>query len=151
MGPKMRTVCGMLSRPIVYGASSGALASVASLEAPYATGLGYAEGFTPGDQTPDARGLIQGAADAVSTALKRLDEHSARLVVVLESAARRETLGAAAADEWARVQFEVGDQAPCVGWVCERVAGYGRGIQPVDEVGSVVAAAIGDPPSPRLT
>jgi hypothetical protein len=86
--------------------------------------------------------LIQGTADAVNTALKRLDEHSARLVLVLETASRREALGAAAADEWARVQHEVGDEAPCVGWVCEHVAGYGRGIQPTDDSRALIVAAI---------
>jgi hypothetical protein len=152
MGPKMRTVCGVLPHAITYGsAKAGAVASVAALEASYTTGLGYAEGFVAGEPVPDADVLIQGTADAVNTALKRLDEGSARLAIVLESASRREALGAAAAAEWARVQFVVGEQAPCVGWVCERVAGYGRGIQPVDEPGSLVVAAIGDPPSARLT
>lgn len=152
MGPKMRTVSAVLPDSVVYGGPvKDASVSVAALEAPYATGLGYAEGFRSGEPVPDASVLIQGTADAVNTALKRLEEHSARLVLVLESASRCQALATSAAAEWARVQFEVGEEAPCVGWVCERVAGYGRGIQPMDEPGSLLVAAIGDPPSPRLT
>src|SRR5213083_471014 len=53
MGPKMRTVCSVLSAPRVYGASTGEpLASAACLEAAYSTGLGYAEGFD-GRSMPD--------------------------------------------------------------------------------------------------
>src|SRR2546428_181789 len=49
MGPKMRTVCSVLSTPAVYGASQGEpIVSAACLEAPYSTGLGYAEGFEAG-------------------------------------------------------------------------------------------------------
>src|SRR5688572_19301383 len=45
MGPKMRTVCSVLpGRPWGSGSDSP-VASVACLEASYATGLGYAEGF----------------------------------------------------------------------------------------------------------
>lgn len=147
MGPKMRTVCGVMQGGVVYGSPTArSLASVACLEASYATGLGYAEGFAP-EATPDAGTLIHGAAEATKTAIKRLDERSARLVLVMESVARHTALGTAAADEWSRVVGEVGDCAPCVGWLCERVSGYGRGIQPVDEPGSLVVAAIGDPPA----
>src|SRR2546427_288429 len=49
MGPKMRTVCSVLSTPAVYGASQNEpIVSAACLEAPYSTGLGYAEGFEAG-------------------------------------------------------------------------------------------------------
>src|SRR5205085_10270365 len=138
----------VLASPVVYGTPTpNPVVSVAALEAPYATGLGYAEGFGTNESIPDADVLIQGTADAVNTALKRLDEHSARLVLVLESQSRHDALGASAALEWARVQSEVGEEAPCIGWVCDRVAGYGRGIQPIDEAGSLLVAAIGDPPS----
>ncbi len=146
MGPKMRTVCGVMPGGALYGgAAARPIASVACLEAPYSTGLGHGQGFAPGTAAePDV--LIQSAADATTTALKRLDERSARLVLVLESAARREALGARAADEWTRVLAEVGDRAPCVGWVCERVSGYGRGIHPSDDHGALLVAAIGDAP-----
>jgi hypothetical protein len=146
MGPKMRTVCGVLpGRP--YGSGTeAAVASVACLEASYATGLGYAEGFT-GEAQPDPGRLIQGAAEATKTALKRLDERSERLVLVIGTKARAEALGAAQADEWARVEAEVGDRVPCVGWLADSVAGYGRGIQPTDDPRALIVAAIGDAPA----
>jgi hypothetical protein len=145
MGPKMRTVCSVFGSGLVYGAH-GALASVASVEASYATGLGYADGL-PGESMPPAESLIQGAADATVTALKRLEERSARLVLVHESVERRNALGAAHAAELIRIQAAAGDVAPCVGWLCDRVAGYGRGIQPVDDDRALIVAAIGDAPS----
>jgi hypothetical protein len=145
MGPKMRTLCGAMPGGVVHGsAKPGRVASVACIEASYATGLGYAEGFTP-DHVPDAVTLIQGATEATTTALKRLDERSARLVLVLDSVARRAALGEKADAEWSAILSEVGDRAPCVGWLCERVGGYGRGIQPTDQPGALMIAAIGDP------
>lgn len=146
MGPKMRTVCGVMGgRP--YGSGiDAAVASVACLEASYATGLGYAEGFVC-EERPAAQRLIHGAAEATKTALKRLDERSERLVLVIETKARAEVLGAEAADEWARVEAEVGDRVPCVGWVADSVAGYGRGIQPTDDPRALIVAAIGDAPA----
>jgi hypothetical protein len=145
MGPKMRTVSGVLPNGL-YGCCAGTpAASVACLEASYATGLGYAEGFV-GEDKPDAGRLIQGAAEATTTALKRLDEHSARLVLVFESLARAATLGPSLTDEWTRVQSAAGD-VPCVGWLCDRVGGYGRGIQPVDDPRALIVAAVGDPPT----
>jgi hypothetical protein len=149
MGPKMRTVCGIMPG-VAYGSGTDApAASVACLEASYATGLGYAEGFV-GEDRPDAARLIQGSAEATNTALKRLDERSARLVVVFESVARAATLGAAAADEWRRILVETGG-VPCVGWLCEAVAGYGRGIQPIDDPRALVIAAVGDSPATPTT
>ena len=146
MGPKMRTVCSVLpGRP--WGAASDAPgASVACLEASYATGLGYGEGFV-GETHPEPFRLIQGAAEATKTALKRLDERSERLVLVVETTARAEALGTAAGDEWARIEAEVGDRVPCVGWLAEHVAGYGRGIQPTDDPRALIVAAIGDAPT----
>ena len=147
MGPKMRTVCGVMPGRMVCGTETQqAMASVACLEASYATGLGFADGFTA-DTWPDAGALVHGTAEATKTALKRLDERSARLVLVFESAARYEALGALARDEWSAVQAEVADRAPCVGWLCDRVSGYGRGIQPADQHGALIVAAVGDPPA----
>jgi hypothetical protein len=146
MGPKMRTLCGAMPGGVVYGSpTAGRLASVACVEAAYATGLGYAEGFEP-DHVPDTATLIHGATEATATALKRLDERSARLVLVLDTVARRAALGGSADAEWSAILSEVGDRAPCVGWLCERVGGYGRGIQPTDQPGALMIAAIGDPP-----
>jgi hypothetical protein len=149
MGPKMRTVCGIMPVPMLYGSSTGnPLASVGCLEASYSTGLGYAEGFTDPSGAPTVETLTHGSVDAAVTALKRLEDDPLRLVVVVESAARRQALGSAADAEWAAIRHEVGERAPCVGWLCEQVAAYGRGVRPVDVPGSLVIVAIGD--SPRV-
>jgi hypothetical protein len=145
MGPKMRTVCGVMSQPIVFGSSSApALASVASLEGSYLMGLGLADGAA---SDPDV--LIHGSVDATRTALKWLEGRPARLVLALESAARYRTLGAHAAREWAAIRDQMREHdpatGPCVGWLCDDVAGYGRGVHPVDVPGALVVAALGDP------
>ena len=148
MGPKMRTVCSVLDSGVVYGNSnsSRALVSVASLEASYATGLGYHDGSDAegGPASPDA--LIRGAADATLTALKRLDGRPARLVLVIESAARHRALGAAAQDEWATMRAQMEDRTPCVGWLCRQVAGFGRGVQPTPASDALIVLALGDSP-----
>jgi hypothetical protein len=146
MGPKMRTVCGGTPGGVLYGAGTSPVASVACLEAPYATGLGFAEGFVAGTAA-DPAVLIQGAREATTTAIKRLNDRAARLVLVLASSARHDAVGSSAQREWEHIQAAAGDRLPCVGWVCERVDGYGRGIQPVDQLGSLVVAAVGDGPA----
>src|SRR4030095_6273733 len=99
MGPKMRTVCSVLSSPVVYGASAKEpLASAACLEAAYSTGLGYAEGFEA-RSAPDPETLIQGSVDATRTALKRLEGDGARLGLVIESSARPPVLRPGAGHE----------------------------------------------------
>jgi hypothetical protein len=150
MGPKMRTVCSVLSSGVVYGRADGetALVSVACLEAPYSTGLGYTDMAGADGNLADVETLIHGAADATLTAIKRLDGRPARLVMVIESAARHRALGSAAADEWAAMRGEMDDRTMCVGWLCEDVAGYGRGVQPTDGAGSLVVVALGDAPRP---
>src|SRR2546428_5180652 len=71
MGPKMRTVCSVLSTPAVYGASQGEpIVSAACLEAPYSTGLGYAEGFEAGSM-PHPPAPIPGPGEAPPPAGKR--------------------------------------------------------------------------------
>jgi hypothetical protein len=154
VGPKMRTVCGVMSAPSVFGgASTSGLASVGCLEAPYLMGLGLADGSATG--APDADVLIHGSVDATRTALKWLEGHPARVVLALESAARYRALGGAAAREWAAIREQVRDYGqspaigshaggPCVGWICEDVAAYGRGVHPVDVPGALVVAALGD-------
>src|SRR5207302_1800981 len=82
--------------------------------------------------------LIQGSVEAARSALKRLEGDGARLVLVIESSARHRALGSAAADEWAAIKSEVDSRTPCVGWLCDHVAGYGRGVRPVDAHGSLV-------------
>src|SRR3989441_9563424 len=88
MGLKMRTVCSVLSTPAVYGASQNEpIVSAACLEAPYSTGLGYAEGFEAGSM-PHRQALIQSTVEATRAAGKRLDGDAPRLVLVVESGAR---------------------------------------------------------------
>jgi hypothetical protein len=148
MGPKMRTVCAVHSGPPVFTGSVGKppFASVACLEGAYVTGLGYADGIAPEGMGPDAQSLIHGSIDATRTATKRLEGHAARLVLVIESEARQRALGDAAAEEWAAIRSEAGEATLCLGWLCDRVAAYGRGVRPVDAEGSLVVIAIGDIP-----
>lgn len=146
MGPKMRTVCSVLSSPAVYGASPGdPIVSAGCLEAPYSTGLGWADGFEPGTE-PDREALVRGAVDATLTAVKRLEGDAPRLVLVIESAVRHRALASAAAGEWEAIRSEAGARTPCVGWLCERVAAYGRGVRPLDAHGALVVVALGDAP-----
>lgn len=135
MGPKMRTVCSVLGDTLYGRADRSPMASVACLEAPYATGLGFAD-----------NGGLESAAEAMMTAVKRLDGRPARLVLVIESAARYEALGDAAPDEWAVMRGQLDESTPCVGWLTTQVAGYGRGVQPVDSKYALMVVAIGDSP-----
>jgi hypothetical protein len=144
MGPKMRTVCGVLGSPVLYGGPGNAAprVSVGCLEASYATGLGWAD--AAGD--PSSEALIHGAADATLTAVKRLDGRPARLVLVVETAARHARLGTAARDEWAAIRGQLDEATPCAGWLVDDLAAYGRGVQPVAASGALVVVAIGDSP-----
>jgi hypothetical protein len=147
MGPKMRTVCTMLGGPAVYGRGAASpLASVACVEAPYASGIGYTDAAAPDGVEPLVETLVHGAADAMLTAVKRLDGRPARLVLVIESAERHKRLGAAFAEEWAAMRGALEDRTPCVGWLGSHVAAYGRGVQPTAALGALVAVALGDAP-----
>src|SRR5437879_6811605 len=85
MGPKMRTVCTVVGGPVVYGrAASAPLASVACVEASYASGIGYTDAAPTDGVEPSPESLIHGAADAMLTAVKRLEGRPARLVLVIE-------------------------------------------------------------------
>ena len=147
MGPKMRTVCGVMTTPTVFGASSAsALASVGCLEAPYQMGLGVAEGAGAGGSDADV--LIHGSVDATRSALKWVEGHPARLVLAIESTARFRALGADAVREWAAIREQVHQHdeqgGVCVGWLVDEVAAYGRGVHPVDVPGGLIVAALGD-------
>ena len=146
MGPKMRTVCGVLSSPTLYGGPADRTpnVSVACVEAPYATGLGYTDAAVDG--TPTTESLLHGAADATLTALKRLDGRPAKLVLVIESAERYALLGSQARAEWTAMRSQMEESTPCVGWLVEEVAAYGRGVQPTTARGSLVVVAVGDAP-----
>jgi hypothetical protein len=147
MGPKMRTVCTVVDGPAVYGrAASEPLASVACVEAPYASGIGYTDAAPVEGVEPSPETLIHGAADAMLTAVKRLEGRPARLVVVIESAERHRKLGAAFAEEWTAMRGVLDDRTPCVGWLGGHVAAYGRGTQPTDAPGALITVALGDSP-----
>ena len=147
MGPKMRTVCTTLGGPAVYGrGAANPLASVACVEAPYASGIGYTDASAADGVEASAETLVHGAADAMLTAVKRLDGRPARLVLVIESAERHRTLGAGFAEEWAAMRGVLEERTPCVGWLANHVAAYGRGVQPTDAAGTLVAVALGDAP-----
>jgi hypothetical protein len=147
MGPKMRTVCTALDGAVVYGrGASQPLASVACVEAPYASGIGYTDATPTDGVPPTAETLVHGAADAMLTAVKRLEGRPARLVLVIESAERQRMLGAAFAKEWAAMRGALDESTPCIGWVGGHVAAYGRGVQPTDAPGSLIVVTLGDTP-----
>jgi hypothetical protein len=147
MGPKMRTVCTALGGAVVYGrGASQPLASVACVEAPYASGIGYTDATPTDGVAPSAETLVHGAADAMLTAVKRLDGRPARLVLVIESADRQRLLGSALNREWAAMRAKLDEGTPCIGWVGEHVAAYGRGVQPSDAPGSLIVVTLGDTP-----
>ena len=147
MGPKMRTVCGVLTSPVLYGGTPERppFVSVACVEAPYSTGLGYTD-VNGVEGTPSTDALVHGAADATLTAVKRLDGRPAKLVLVIESAERHAMLGDAARTEWAAMRSQIDDATPCVGWLVHEVSAYGRGVQPTTARGSLVVVALGDAP-----
>jgi hypothetical protein len=147
MGPKMRTVCTVIGGPAVYGrAATEPLASVASVEAPYASGIGYTDAAPVDGVEPSTDMLVHGAADAMLTAVKRLEGRPARLVVVIESAERHRRLGGAFAEEWTAIRGALDDRTACVGWLGGHVAAYGRGVQPTDAPGVLITVALGDSP-----
>ena len=148
MGPKMRTVCGAFSSPAIYGGAANATPrlSVACVEAPYATGLGWADASDVDGSAPTVDVLLHGAADATVTAVKRLDDRPARLVLVVETIDRQKRLGSAAAEEWAAIRAQLDENTPCVGWLVDDVAAYGRGVQPVATPGALAVIALGDAP-----
>jgi hypothetical protein len=147
MGPKMRTVCGVMTSPVLYGGPPDRSPSVsaACVEAPYATGLGYTDA-TCAEGRPSSDALVHAAADATLTALKRLDGRPAKLVLVIESAERAAMLGDAVRAEWLAVRSQMEEGTPCVGWLVEEVAAYGRGVQPTTARGPLVVVALGDAP-----
>ena len=147
MGPKMRTVCTVLGGAAAYGRGTPQpLASVACVEAPYASGIGYTDATPTDGVAPTAETLVHGAADAMLTAVKRLEGRPARLVVVIESAMRQRTLGSALSQEWAAMRSLLDEATPCVGWVGEHVAAYGRGVQPTNAPGALLVVTLGDTP-----
>jgi hypothetical protein len=147
MGPKMRTVCTVLGGDAAYGrGASSPLASVACVEAPYASGIGYTDATPTDGVTPTPETLVHGAADATLTAVKRLEGRPARLVLVIESAARHRMLGAAGAEEWVAIRGALEDRTPCVGWIGDHVAAYGRGVQPTGAPGALIVVTLGDAP-----
>src|SRR4029450_2794104 len=105
--------------------------------------------------------LIQGSVEATRTALKRLEGDGARLGLGVETRARdpglgrgpprgggrHRALGPASTEEWAAIKSEIDSRTPCVGWLCDHVAGYGRGVRPVDAYGSLGVVGPGGAPA----
>jgi hypothetical protein len=147
MGPKMRTVCGVMTSPVLYGGAPDRPPSVsaACVEAPYATGLGYTDAACA-EESSSTDALVHAAVDATLTALKRLDGRPAKLVAVIESVGRHALLGGAAREEWTAIRGQMDESTPCVGWLVEEVAAYGRGVQPTSAPGALVVVALGDAP-----
>jgi hypothetical protein len=147
MGPKMRTVCTVLGGAAAYGRGAAEpLASVACVEAPYSSGIGYTDATPTDGVAPSPETLVHGAADAMLTAVKRLEGRPPRLVVAIESATRLRMLGSSLAEEWAAMRGALDESTPCVGWVGEHVAAYGRGVQPTDAPGALIVVTLGDAP-----
>jgi hypothetical protein len=146
MGPKMRTICTVLDGAAYGRGASQPLASVACVEAPYASGIGYTDATPTDGVAPTAETLAHAAADAMLTAVKRLEGRPPRLVVVIESVSRRRMLGSAWSREWAAMRSSLDEATPCVGWVSEHVAAYGRGVQPAGAPGALVVVTLGDTP-----
>jgi hypothetical protein len=145
MGPKMRTVCSVLGGAAVYGrAAKPPVVSVACVEAPYASGIGYTDALPTDGVTPSPETLIHGAADAMLTAVKRLEGRPPRLVLAIESEDRQRRLGPAFSAEWAAMRGQLDERTPCVGWVGSHVAAYGRGVQPTDAPGALIVVTLGD-------
>jgi len=145
MGPKMRTVCTVLGGAAAYGrGATTPLASVACVEAPYASGIGYTDAVPTDGVTPTSETLVHGAADAMLTAVKRLEGRPPRLVLAIESAERQRLLGSAFTAEWAAMRSQLDERTPCVGWVGSQVAAYGRGVQPTVAPAALVIVTLGD-------
>jgi hypothetical protein len=144
MGPKMRTICTVLGSTVYGRAASPPLASVACVEAPYASGIGYTDATPVEGVDPDVGSLVHGAADAMLTAVKRLEGRPPRLVLAVESADRHRRLGPAFTQEWAAMRSVLEDRTPCIGWLASHVAAYGRGVQPTDAPGALVVVTLGD-------
>lgn len=149
-GPKLRTVASATAGELFHGPSLAdpGLLSVLCVEGAYQSGVGVASGFAAGESIPDATVLVHGAADAASTAVKRLEGHHLRAALIVESAERRAALGSAAADEWAAVREQIGSETPCLGWLASAECGYGRGVLAEGETGSMIIAALADAPAP---
>ena len=147
MGPKMRTVCTVLGGAAAYGRGATApLASVACIEAPYTSGIGYTDATPTDGVIPTPETLVHGASDAMLTAVKRLEGRPPRLVLAIESEDRQRMLGSAFPQEWAAMRGALDERTPCVGWVGSQVAAYGRGVQPTTSPGALVVVTLGDAP-----
>jgi hypothetical protein len=67
-------------------------------------------------------------------------------VLAIESVSRQRMLGSACSREWASMRSLLDEGTPCVGWVAEHVAAYGRGVQPTGAPGVLVVVTLGDTP-----
>jgi hypothetical protein len=144
MGPKLRNICSAVGSIYTSAGSGPGHLAVLCLEGHYQSGFGLANGYVPGEPAVDLEALIHGAADAASTAVKRLDGQPVRAVLVARSAARHAALGAMAREEWVAVREQVGADVPMLGWLTAAECGCGHGTMPTGETGSLIVVALGD-------
>jgi FIST N domain len=144
MGPKLRNICSAVGAIYASEASGPGHLAVLCLEGHYQSGFGLANGYVPGEVPVDLEALVHGAADAASTAVKRLDGQPVRGVLVAQSAARHAVLGPLAQEEWMAVREQVGADVPMLGWLTSAECGCGHGTMPSGETGSLIVVAFGD-------
>jgi hypothetical protein len=144
-GPKLRTVISAAAgQPLCApGAAEPGTLAVLCLEGAYKSGVGFTGAPGPGESTADPATLVHGAADAATTAVKRLEGQPVRAALIVESAARYAGLGAAVRDEWLAMREQIGLDVPCVGWLTTAEGAYGRGATAGD-TGSVIVVALGE-------
>jgi hypothetical protein len=49
-------------------------------------------------------------------------------------------------EEWSAMRSQIDERTACIGWLCDDVSAYGRGVHPTDGPGSLVVVALGDAP-----
>ena len=149
MGPKMRTLCSVLEGPVVCGrADTPPLASVASVEAPYALRnrlhrcrrRSMARTSLAGNDGARCSrcGVDRGQAARGPSARSRRGRGRARPAIRCSSSGREGGVGGHARG--------LDERTPCVGWLAARAAAYGRGVQPTDAPGELLVVALGDSP-----
>jgi hypothetical protein len=148
-GPKMRTVVSATTSNALYisGAEDPGDLAVLALEGAYPSGVGITSGLQAGGGMPLPPTLVHGAGDAAATAVKQLDGQAPRVALIAESERRHLSLGEAAQDEWLVMRERIGLDVPCLGWLTSAEAGCARGIAAAGDAGSVIIAALGDPPA----
>lgn len=87
-------------------------------------------------------GLHQATRDAVVTALKRLDGHPSRALLVVESETRWTVQGEMARREWELIREHTSAETPCLGWLTASELVHAGGGQFAHQNGSLVVIAL---------